>query len=156
MPTIGIARYFAGMASNVKHRQRRVHTYATRMPGSWCWRCAGSENGGWCWRRQSRRYDAGAGAESGIPVFQGTSWHGHSHYELANIEAWERDPKLVWEYYSDRRARASDASPNAAHIALAGWEKGFAGGLFLCTQNVDGLHEAAGSQEVVPYPRQTV
>jgi NAD-dependent deacetylase len=38
---------------------------------------------------------AGMSAESGIPVFQGTSWRGHSHYELANIEAWERDPKLV-------------------------------------------------------------
>ena len=92
---------------------------------------------------------AGISAESGIPVFQGTSWRGHSHYELANIEAWERDPKLVWEYYSDRRARARDARPNAAHTALAGCEKDLAGGLFLCTQNVDGLHEAAGSQEVV-------
>ena len=93
---------------------------------------------------------AGISAESGIPVFQGTSWRGHSHYELANIEAWERDPKLVWEYYSDRRARARDAKPNAAHIALAQWEKDRgAEGFFLCTQNVDGLHEAAGSQDVV-------
>ncbi|HEX3092459.1 MAG TPA: Sir2 family NAD-dependent protein deacetylase [Candidatus Angelobacter sp.] len=92
---------------------------------------------------------AGISAESGIPVFQGTSWRGHSHYELANIEAWESDPQLVWEYYSDRRARARDAKPNAAHIALAGWEKDLAGGLFLCTQNVDGLHEAAESQDVV-------
>src|SRR5689334_16323220 len=49
---------------------------------------------------------AGISAESGIPIFQGTNWRGHSHYELANIEAWERDPKLVWQYYSDRRARA--------------------------------------------------
>lgn len=92
---------------------------------------------------------AGISAESGIPVFQGTNWRGHSHYELANIEAWERDPKLVWEYYSDRRARARDAKPNAAHIALAEWEKDLAGRLFLCTQNVDGLHETAGSQDVV-------
>lgn len=93
---------------------------------------------------------AGISAESGIPVFQGTSWRGHSHYELANIEAWARDPKLVWEYYSDRRARARDAKPNAAHIALAQWQKDRGdGGLFLCTQNVDGLHEAAGSRDVV-------
>jgi NAD-dependent deacetylase len=92
---------------------------------------------------------AGISAESGIPVFQGTSWRGHSHYELANVEAWERDPQLVWEYYSDRRARARDAKPNAAHIALAEWENDLAGRLFLCTQNVDGLHEAAGSQDVV-------
>jgi len=92
---------------------------------------------------------AGISAESGIPVFQGTNWRGHSHYELANIEACEKDPQLVWGYYSDRRARARDARPNAAHIALAEWEKDLAGGLLLCTQNVDGLHEAAGSQEVV-------
>lgn len=92
---------------------------------------------------------AGISAESGIPVFQGTSWRGHSHYELANIEAWERDPKLVWEYYSDRRARARDAKPNAAHLALAELERAARAGLFLCTQNVDGLHEAAGSQEVI-------
>lgn len=98
---------------------------------------------------------AGISAESGIPVFQGTSWRGHSHHELANIEAWERNPELVWQYYSDRRASARDAKPNAAHIALAQWAasaewaKGHAGGLFLCTQNVDGLHEAAGSKDVV-------
>jgi NAD-dependent deacetylase len=93
---------------------------------------------------------AGISAESGIPVFQGTSWHGHSHYELANIEAWQRDPALVWQYYSDRRARARDAKPNAAHKALAQWaEKLGADHLFLCTQNVDGLHEAAGSSDAV-------
>jgi len=91
---------------------------------------------------------AGISAESGIPVFQGTNWRGHSHYELANIEAWQRDPKLVWEYYSDRRARARPARPNAAHFALARWAKE-RGSLFLCTQNVDGLHEGAGSQDVV-------
>jgi NAD-dependent protein deacetylase/lipoamidase len=91
---------------------------------------------------------AGISAESGIPVFQGTNWRGHSHYELANIEAWQRDPKLVWQYYSDRRARARPARPNAAHFALAQWAKE-RGSLFLCTQNVDGLHEAAGSEDVV-------
>lgn len=93
---------------------------------------------------------AGISADSGIPVFQGTSWHGHSHYDLANIESWERDPELVWQYYSDRRASARHAKPNAAHIALAHWAKDPAAGrLFLCTQNVDGLHEAAGSENVV-------
>ena len=93
---------------------------------------------------------AGISAESGVPVFQGTDWRGHSHYELANIEAWRHDPQLVWEYYSERRARARDAKPNPAHIALAESEqsKAFARS-FLCTQNVDGLHEAAGSQNVV-------
>jgi NAD-dependent deacetylase len=92
---------------------------------------------------------AGISAESGIPVFQGTSWRGHSHYELANIEAWEKDPTLVWQYYSDRRASARDAEPNAAHVALAQWSKESGDEVFLCTQNVDSLHEAAGSQDVV-------
>jgi len=93
---------------------------------------------------------AGISAESGVPVFQGTSWRGHSHYELANIEAWEREPGLVWQYYSDRRASARNAKPNAAHLALARWNQESGDrGLFLCTQNVDGLHEAAGSEDVV-------
>jgi NAD-dependent deacetylase len=93
---------------------------------------------------------AGISAESGIPVFQGTSWRGRSHYDLANIDAWERDPELVWQYYSDRRAGARYARPNAAHVALAEWAKGpGASRLFLCTQNVDALHEAAGSENVV-------
>jgi NAD-dependent deacetylase len=92
---------------------------------------------------------AGISAESGIPVFQGTNWRGHSHYELANIEAWDKDPDLVWQYYSDRRAHARDAKPNAAHVALTRWNKESGHGLFLCTQNVDGLHEAAGSEDVV-------
>ncbi len=93
---------------------------------------------------------AGISAESGIPVFQGTNWRGHSHYELANIEAWERDPELVWRYYGDRRARAAGAQPNAAHAALADFER-FRGAdhFFLCTQNVDSLHEAAGSKNIV-------
>jgi NAD-dependent deacetylase len=90
---------------------------------------------------------AGVSAESGIPIFQGTDWRGHTHYELANIDAWSRDPRLVWEYYSERRARARNAKPNAAHLALAEFQKTV--GCFLCTQNVDGLHEAAGSTNVV-------
>jgi NAD-dependent deacetylase len=97
---------------------------------------------------------AGISAESGIPVFQGTNWRGRSHYELANVETWERDPALVWQYYSDRRAAAGNAQPNAAHRALAEFEKSFEksrvpGSFSLCTQNVDGLHEAAGSRDVV-------
>jgi NAD-dependent protein deacetylase/lipoamidase len=93
---------------------------------------------------------AGISAESGIPVFQGTNWRGHSHYELANIEAWCHDPQLVWHYYSERRNRARDAKPNPAHNALAEIEKsGVFTNFFLCTQNVDELHEAAGSENIV-------
>src|SRR6266849_4555156 len=93
---------------------------------------------------------AGISAESGIPVFQGTSWRGHSHHQLANIDAWEGDPKLVWQYYSDRRRSAREAQPNPAHCALAQLEKSLGReSFFLCTQNVDGLHEAAGSENVV-------
>jgi len=92
---------------------------------------------------------AGISAESGIPVFQGTNWNGRSHYELANIEMWERDPQLVWQYYSDRRRRAVTAKPNVAHLALAEMENsGSCERFFLCTQNVDGLHEAAGSENI--------
>src|SRR5437660_4207813 len=79
---------------------------------------------------------AGISAESGIPVFQGTSWRGYSHYELANIAAWEKDPALVWQYYSDRRVSARNAKPNAAHLALAEWSKDSGDEVFLCTQNV--------------------
>src|SRR2546423_14969668 len=92
----------------------------------------------------------GISAESGIPVFQGMNWRGHSHYDLANIDAWRRDPQLVWEYYSERRARARDAQPNPGHIALAELEQSHAfARFFLCTQKVDGLNEAAGSHKVV-------
>src|ERR1700752_675577 len=92
---------------------------------------------------------AGISAESGIPVFQGTSWRGRSHYKMASVDAWHADPQLVWEYYSERRERARDAKPNSAHTALAEYQRAGAGGLFLCTQNVDGLHEAAGSSDAV-------
>jgi NAD-dependent deacetylase len=92
---------------------------------------------------------AGISAESGIPVFQGTSWRGYSHYQLASIDAWRSNPQLVWEYYSERRQRARDAKPNPAHLALANFERSAPSRFFLCTQNVDGLHEAAGSRAVV-------
>src|SRR5260370_40188521 len=86
---------------------------------------------------------AGISAESGIPVFQGTNWRGHSHYELANIDAWRRNPQLVWEYYSDRRAPPRHPEPNPAHLVSAALKKTL--DCFLCTQNVGGLHCAGGS-----------
>jgi NAD-dependent protein deacetylase/lipoamidase len=92
---------------------------------------------------------AGISAESGVPVFQGTSWRGYSHYQLASINAWRADPRLVWEYYSERRQSAGDAKPNPAHFALSEFTARSRGTVFLCTQNVDHLHEAAGSRDVV-------
>jgi NAD-dependent deacetylase len=92
---------------------------------------------------------AGISAESGVPVFQGTDWRGRSHYELANIDAWHADPELVWEYYSERRQRMLGARPNAAHLALARLQQRLGDEVMLCTQNVDSLHEEAGSSGVI-------
>ncbi|HLJ90575.1 MAG TPA: Sir2 family NAD-dependent protein deacetylase [Candidatus Angelobacter sp.] len=92
---------------------------------------------------------AGISAESGIPIFQGTNWRGRHHAELANIGTWKSDPQLVWEYYSERRSHAVGARPNPAHAALAEFESTWPQRFFLCTQNVDGLHEEAGSRNLV-------
>ena len=94
---------------------------------------------------------AGVSAESGIPTFRGVGglWRNHPIEEVASPVAWERDPRLVWEFYSMRRRVASAAEPNRAHFALAKLEQNLEGRLFLCTQNVDNLHEQAGSKRVV-------
>jgi NAD-dependent deacetylase len=94
---------------------------------------------------------AGVSAESGIPTFRGVSglWRNHRIEEVASPVAWGRDPRLVWEFYSMRRRVAAAAKPNPAHFALAKLEKNLKERLFLCTQNVDNLHEQAGSKQVV-------
>ncbi len=94
---------------------------------------------------------AGVSAESGIPTFRGVSglWRNHRIEEVASPVAWGRDPRLVWEFYSMRRRVAAAAKPNPAHFALAKLEKNLEERLFLCTQNVDNLHEQAGSKQVV-------
>ena len=94
---------------------------------------------------------AGVSAESGIPTFRGVGglWRNYRIEEVASPEAWARDPRLVWEFYSMRRRVASAAKPNPAHFALAKLEQDFRGDLLLCTQNVDNLHEQAGSINVV-------
>src|SRR4029077_16941189 len=69
--------------------------------------------------------------------------------EVASPIAWQRDPRLVWEFYSMRRRAAASATPNPAHPALAKLEQQLGDRLFLCTQNVDDLHEQAGSKRVV-------
>jgi NAD-dependent deacetylase len=93
---------------------------------------------------------AGVSAESGIPTFRGVGglWRNHRIEEVASPYAWDRDPGLVWEFYSMRRRVAAEAKPNPAHTALATLERNLGDRLFLCTQNVDNLHEQAGSQRV--------
>jgi NAD-dependent deacetylase len=93
---------------------------------------------------------AGISAESGIKTFRdaGGMWEEHRFEDVASPEGWERDASLVWKFYSQRRAQALECKPNAAHHALAELERAIGDRLFVCTQNVDPLHEAAGSKSV--------
>ncbi|HSB76658.1 MAG TPA: Sir2 family NAD-dependent protein deacetylase, partial [Terriglobales bacterium] len=94
---------------------------------------------------------AGISAESGIPTFRGSGglWRNYRVEEVASPLAWRRDPRLVWEFYSLRRRVAAAARPNAGHVALARLEDRLQSRLLLCTQNVDNLHEQAGSRNVL-------
>ena len=93
---------------------------------------------------------AGISAESGVPTFRGKDglWRQYKAETLATPEAFERDPKLVWEWYDWRRGLIAPVEPNAGHRVIAGWESLF-GEMAVITQNVDGLHAKAGSQNVV-------
>lgn len=93
---------------------------------------------------------AGISAESGIPTFRGDGglWRSYRVEEVGTPEAFRRDPRLVWEFYSMRRRVAAAAKPNPGHLALAALESRLQDRLFLCTQNVDSLHEQAGSRRV--------
>ena len=103
--------------------------------------------------RQARRIlavtGAGVSAESGVPTFRGPEglWRQYRPEDLATPEAFERDPRLVWEWYAWRRERIEPLAPNAAHRALALLEA-YAQDFLLATQNVDGLHARAGSRRV--------
>ncbi len=94
---------------------------------------------------------AGVSAESGLATFRGAGglWHGHRVEDVASPEAWERDPELVWKFYSMRRQRGLEVQPNPAHLALAELERKLEERFFLCTQNVDHLHERAGSRRLL-------
>ncbi len=94
---------------------------------------------------------AGISAESGIRTFRdaGGLWEDHAIEDVASPAGWRRDPELVWRFYSLRRKQAAACVPNAGHIALARLEQSLEDRLYLCTQNVDPLHEAAGSRRVV-------
>ena len=93
---------------------------------------------------------AGISAESGLATFRGSGglWNGFRVDQVATPEAWAADPELVWQFYSMRRRDALAAEPNAAHFALATIEQQLGDNFYLCTQNVDDLHERAGSQRV--------
>lgn len=93
---------------------------------------------------------AGISAESGIPTFRGAGglWNNYRAEDLATPEAFARDPKLVWEWYNWRRETISKAVPNAAHRALVKLET-TKPRFTLITQNVDGLHDAAGSGRIL-------
>src|ERR1700733_13731503 len=86
---------------------------------------------------------AGISAESGLPTFRASDglWAGNSIEDVCTPEAWERNPGLVWEFYSARRAQGAQAKPNPAHFALADLEQRLAERSFLCSQNVGDLSQ---------------
>ena len=92
---------------------------------------------------------AGVSAESGFATFRdaGGLWEKYDVNDVASIEGWYRNRQLVLQFYNDRRAQLRDAKPNAAHIAIAELEKSYY--VDVITQNVDNLHERAGSTHVV-------
>jgi len=92
---------------------------------------------------------AGMSAESGVPTFRGAGglWKTFRPEQLATPEAFARDPALVWEWYAWRRGLVAACEPNAAHRALAAWMRR-RDGITLVTQNVDDLHERAGTPAV--------
>lgn len=93
---------------------------------------------------------AGISAESGIPTYRGEEglWRNYDPHELATPEAFFKNPKLVWEWYDSRRAIMKNAKPNPGHFAITALEKEKKD-FTLITQNVDGLHFAAGTRNVI-------
>jgi len=92
---------------------------------------------------------AGISAESGLKTFRDSDglWNGYDVYEVASPQGWANNPKLVLNFYNDRRRDVAAAKPNAAHIGLADLEKDF--DVTVITQNIDDLHERAGSTKVL-------
>src|SRR5688572_28170934 len=92
---------------------------------------------------------AGISAESGIPTFRDSDglWEGYDVAEVATPEGWKKNPSLVLDFYNQRRKRALEVKPNAGHEVLAELEKYFK--VTVVTQNVDNLHERAGSSHVI-------
>ena len=94
---------------------------------------------------------AGASAESGVPTFRASDglWEGHRIEDVATPGGWRKDPRLVWQFYHARRAKAAEVVPNPGHLALARMEARWEADFTLVTQNVDGLHQRAGSRNVL-------
>jgi NAD-dependent deacetylase len=96
---------------------------------------------------------AGISAESGIRTFRDSNglWENHRVQDVASPEGFARDPELVLEFYNQRRRQllSDEIEPNAAHVALAKLEKEHEGEILLVTQNIDDLHERAGSQDLI-------
>ncbi|HHP7241949.1 MAG TPA: NAD-dependent deacylase [Cyclobacteriaceae bacterium] len=92
---------------------------------------------------------AGVSAESGLKTFRDSDglWEGHDVMDVATPEAWQRDKKLVLDFYNERRKQALNAKPNAGHLGIAELEKH--AHVVVITQNVDNLHEQAGSSKVI-------
>lgn len=92
---------------------------------------------------------AGMSAESGLPTFRDADglWRRYDWRELASAQGWQRHPREVLEFYNERRRRAWTAEPNAGHLAIASLEAAYR--VVVITQNVDALHERAGSSQVI-------
>ncbi|MBR5836709.1 MAG: NAD-dependent deacylase [Bacteroidales bacterium] len=92
---------------------------------------------------------AGVSAESGISTFRDSDglWENHNVEDVASIEGWYRNPSLVLDFYNARRAQLAEVRPNAAHLAIASLEDDF--DVTVVTQNVDNLHERAGSTRII-------
>src|SRR5438105_3250799 len=92
---------------------------------------------------------AGISAESGLKTFRDSDglWEGYNIEDVATPRAWRRDPQLVLDFYNIRRRNVAEAEPNAAHVGLAELEKDF--DVHIITQNIDDLHERAGSTKVL-------
>src|SRR5437870_954452 len=92
---------------------------------------------------------AGISAESGLPTFRdsGGLWHSYSWQEVASPAGWKERPESVLAFYNERRQQAWNAAPNAGHAAIAALEQAYE--VVVITQNVDELHERAGSTQVM-------
>jgi NAD-dependent deacetylase len=94
---------------------------------------------------------AGVSAESGVPTFRASDglWEGHRIEDVATPSGFQRNPALVWRFYNQRRVNVSQVKPNPGHYALMKMEIRYGKGFTLATQNVDGLHQTAGSLNVL-------